>query len=76
MNRHFFTGRSIVRQHDAPPALRAKSMPATWASSGQCAARLHGTLSGRNPSATLKAIPLGICPPVSSGMFNTAEMKT
>ena len=75
MKRHFLKGRSNPRQHPAPPAHRAKSTPATRARSGQSASRLHGWSSGRNPNATLEAISLGICPPVSGGTFNTAEIK-
>ena len=73
MNRYFFTGRSTARQHHAPPALRAICMPGTTVLIGQSASRLHGSLPGRNQRATLKAISLGICPPVLSGIFNTAE---
>jgi hypothetical protein len=46
MNRHCFRVRSTTRQHHAPPALRAKCVPATGALFSRCAARLRGVLAG------------------------------
>jgi len=41
MNRHCFKVWSKTRQHHAPPALRAKRVPATGALSSHCVARLR-----------------------------------